>query len=66
MFDNFSLNQIKKGIKIVNQRAKIEVSGLKNEKDLTKLSHLEIDFISMGDLTTVSYTHLTLPTSDLV
>ena len=51
MFDNFSLNQIKKGIKIVNQRAKIEVSGLKNEKDLTKLSKLEIDFISMGDLT---------------
>jgi nicotinate-nucleotide pyrophosphorylase (carboxylating) len=51
MFDNFSLNQIKKGIKIVNQRAKIEVSGLKNEKDLTKLSQLEIDFISMGDLT---------------
>ena len=51
MFDNFSLNQIKKGIKIVNQRAKIEVSGLKNEKELTKLSQLEIDFISMGDLT---------------
>ena len=51
MFDNFSLNLIKKGIKIVKQRAKIEVSGLKNEKDLTKLSHLEIDFISMGDLT---------------
>ena len=51
MFDNFSLNQIKKGIKIVNQRAKIEVSGLKNEKDLTKLSKLKIDFISMGDLT---------------
>ena len=51
MFDNFSLNQIKKGIKIVNQRAKIEVSGLKNEKDLTKLSLLKIDFISMGDLT---------------
>ena len=51
MFDNFSFNQIKKGIKIVNQRAKIEVSGLKNEKDLTKLSKLKIDFISMGDLT---------------
>ena len=51
MFDNFSLNQIKEGIKIVNQRAKIEVSGLKNEKDLTKLSKLKIDFISMGDLT---------------
>ena len=51
MFDNFSLNQIRKGIKIVNQRAKIEVSGLKNEKDLTKLSQLKIDFISMGDLT---------------
>ena len=51
MFDNFSLNQIKKGIKIVDQRAKIEVSGLKNEKDLTKLSQLKIDFISMGDLT---------------
>mgnify|MGYP001169592005 FL=1 len=51
MFDNFSLSQIKKGIKIVNQRAKIEVSGLKNEKDLINLSKLNIDFISMGDLT---------------
>ena len=51
MFDNFSLTQIKKGIKIVNQRAKIEVSGLKNEKDLINLSKLNIDFISMGDLT---------------
>ena len=51
MFDNFSLNQIKKGIDIVNKRAKIEVSGLKSEKDLKKLSKLKIDYISMGDLT---------------
>ena len=51
MFDNFSLKQIEKGIKIVNKRAKIEISGLKSEKELKKLSHLKIDFISMGDLT---------------
>ena len=51
MFDNFSLNQIKKGIDIVNKRAKIEISGLKSEKDLKKLSKLKIDYISMGDLT---------------
>lgn len=51
MFDNFSLNQIKKGIVIVNKRAKIEISGLKSEKDLKKLSKLKIDYISMGDLT---------------
>ena len=46
MFDNFSLNQIKKGIDIVNKRAKIEISGLKSEKDLKKLSKLKIDYIS--------------------
>ena len=51
MFDNFSLNQIKKGIDIVNKRAKIEISGLKSEKDLKKLSKLKIDYVSMGDLT---------------
>ena len=51
MFDNFSLKQIEKGIKIVNKRAKIEISGLKSEKELKKLSNLDIDFISMGDLT---------------
>ena len=51
MFDNFSLNQIKKGINIVNKRAKIEISGLKSERDLKNLSKLEIDYISMGDLT---------------
>ena len=51
MFDNFSFKQIEKGIKIVNKRAKIEISGLKSEKDLKKLSSLNIDFISMGDLT---------------
>ena len=51
MFDNFSLNQIKKGIDIVNKRAKIEISGLNSEKDLKKLSKLKIDYISMGDLT---------------
>ena len=51
MFDNFSFKQIEKGIKIVNKRAKIEISGLKSKKDLKKLSSLNIDFISMGDLT---------------
>lgn len=51
MFDNFSFNNIKKGIKVVNGRAKIEISGLKSEKELKKLSSLKIDYVSMGDLT---------------
>jgi nicotinate-nucleotide pyrophosphorylase (carboxylating) len=51
MFDNFSLDEIKKGSAIVNSRCKIEVSGLKSKEELKELSLLNIDYISMGDLT---------------
>ncbi|MDA9608437.1 carboxylating nicotinate-nucleotide diphosphorylase [SAR86 cluster bacterium] len=51
MFDNFSIDEIKKGASIVNNRCKIEVSGLKSKEELKELSLLDIDYISMGDLT---------------
>jgi nicotinate-nucleotide pyrophosphorylase (carboxylating) len=51
MFDNFTTDEIVEGINIVNKKCKIEVSGLKSEMELLNLSKLDIDYISMGDLT---------------
>ena len=51
MFDNFKTDEILEGINIVKKKCKIEVSGLKSEMELLNLSKLDIDYISMGDLT---------------
>ena len=51
MFDNFKTDEILEGINIVKKKCKIEVSGLKSEMELLDLSKLDIDYISMGDLT---------------
>ncbi len=50
LLDNFSKNNIKKAIKIINKKALIEVSGIQPD-DLPYLKDLEIDYISLGDLT---------------
>ena len=50
LLDNFSKNKIKKAIKIINKKALIEVSGI-HPDDLPSLKDLEIDYISLGDLT---------------
>lgn len=50
LLDNFSKNNIKKAIKIINKKALIEVSGIQPD-DLSSLKDLEIDYISLGDLT---------------
>ena len=52
LLDNFSLSNIKKATKIINKKiTSIEVSGNISIKNISKYSHLDIDFISIGDLT---------------
>lgn len=51
MFDNFSIEDIKKGIDIVGNRSKIEVSGILNMQHFEEVSKLNIHFISLGELT---------------
>ncbi len=52
LLDNFNLSNIKKATKIINKKiTSIEVSGNISIKNISKYSHLDIDFISIGDLT---------------
>ena len=51
MFDNFSIEDIKKGIDIVGNRSKIEVSGILDVQQFKEVSKLNIHFISLGELT---------------
>ena len=51
MLDNFSKTSIKKALKIINAQTKIEISGIKNESHLKEVSNMNVDFISLGDLT---------------
>ena len=51
MLDNFSKASIEKALKIINTQTKIEISGIKNESNLKEVSNMNVDFISLGDLT---------------
>ena len=51
MLDNFSKKSIEKALKIINTQTKIEISGIKNESHLKEVSNMNVDFISLGDLT---------------
>ena len=51
MFDNFSIDDIKKGIDIVGNKSKIEVSGILNMQQFKEVSKLNIHYISLGELT---------------
>ena len=52
LLDNFSLSNIKKASKMINKKiTTIEISGGINLKNIKKYSNLDIDFISIGDLT---------------
>ena len=51
MLDNFSKTSIEKALKIINAQTKIEISGIKNESHLEEVSNMNVDFISLGDLT---------------
>jgi len=52
LLDNFSLSNIKKASKMINKKiTTIEISGGISLKNIKKFSNLDIDFISIGDLT---------------
>ena len=51
MLDNMSLDNIKEAVRIINGRARIEVSGAISIDKLARLSKLDIDFVSIGALT---------------
>ena len=51
MLDNMSLMQIKKAVKLIGKKAKIEVSGGINLKKIKAISKTGVDYISVGALT---------------
>ena len=52
LLDNFSLSNIKKASKMINKKiTTIEISGGISLKNIKKYSNLDINFISIGDLT---------------
>ena len=51
MLDNMKIPEIKKSIKIINKKSKIEISGGVNLASIKSFAGLEIDFISVGSLT---------------
>ncbi len=51
LLDNMKIADIKKALKLINKKCRIELSGGVNLQDIKKFSGLEIDFISVGSLT---------------
>ena len=51
LLDNFSLQGIKRAIKLIDNKCLIEVSGIKKPEDIKKYLNLPIHYISLGDLT---------------
>ena len=51
MLDNMKIAELKKSIKLIGKKAKIEVSGGISLENIGSFSELEIDFISIGSLT---------------
>ena len=51
MFDNFTVNDVKKGVEMVNGRYETEASGNIDERTIRKYAQTGVDFISVGALT---------------
>ena len=51
MLDNLKYSSLIKAISIINKKCMVEVSGIKGENNFKEVSKLDIDFISLGDLT---------------
>lgn len=51
MLDNMNIPELKKAIKLINGKYKIEVSGGIKLSNISKISKLKIDYISIGALT---------------
>ncbi len=51
MFDNFSLNDMKKAVDIVSEKCMMEASGMVNLENVKEIAETGVDFISVGFLT---------------
>jgi nicotinate-nucleotide pyrophosphorylase (carboxylating) len=51
MLDNMNLKQIRQAVKLVKDKAKLEVSGGVNLKNIRKIAETGVDYISVGALT---------------
>lgn len=51
MFDNFSLEELKKGVELVNNKCLTEASGGITEETIIKVAETGVDFISVGAIT---------------
>lgn len=51
LLDNLSLTDIKKAIRLIDNKCLIEVSGLNKPEEIMKYKTLPIHYISLGDLT---------------
>ena len=51
MFDNFTPDEVKKGVELVNGKYETEASGNINENTIRKYAETGVDFISVGALT---------------
>lgn len=51
LLDNFSTTEILKAIKVINNKAKIEISGNINAGNIPELTTLGVDYISVGAIT---------------
>ncbi len=51
MLDNMSHDEMKEAIKIIDQKAEIEISGNVTKENIEKIKDLKVDYISSGALT---------------
>jgi nicotinate-nucleotide pyrophosphorylase (carboxylating) len=51
MFDNFTVDNVRKGVEMVNKRYETEASGNINEHTIRQYAETDVDFISVGALT---------------
>ncbi|MDR0603053.1 MAG: carboxylating nicotinate-nucleotide diphosphorylase [Bacteroidales bacterium] len=51
MFDNFTVENVRKGVEMVNNKYETEASGNINEHNVRKYAETGVDFISVGALT---------------
>lgn len=51
MLDNFTLSEMKKAVKLINNRCKAEASGNVNLNTVKQISETGVDFISVGAIT---------------
>lgn len=51
MLDNFTLEDMRQGVKVTNGRAKLEASGNVSKETLAEIAETGVDYISIGALT---------------